>query len=547
MVIFVITMEEQVSFSGFTTDDTIDSVSSCFTDFSVIASRNYTVLVKAKRDGRWWTLKALREEYSDTPIFQEAMRKEYEILVALQHPGVVSVSGKEKVEPYGMCIVMEYLGGKNLRDYIEENKPSLELRKKIAFELLDAVEYIHRKQVVHRDLKPSNVMVEETTGYVKLIDFGCSDGDSYTFLKQPSGTVSYMAPEQMKSNVPDTRNDIYSLGCILQFLDLGKKYDKIISKCKLPINERYQTIGMLRTDLEGFPKGSRRIWGVAAACVLLLFIVSVFAVRYHWMDDVYSLAKDIHLTEYDFRENGIYYNVLSEGELTLEVTNNGGNNAYSGDITIPSYVEHNGKCYKVVRVGTGAFCQCDSLIAVVMPSTLRSVGNNAFLNSSLLATINFPDSVEELGDSVLRGCVHLRSVRLPKNIKHLPPYFVSGGGGLHNLEIPEGVVSIQRDALAGNSLENIHLPSSLRRIERGVFWASTLLKTVNIPKNVEFIGDFVFWYCDSLTDIFVENPEPLSITNIFHGLKGVKLHVPKGAKDAYSKAIGWNELEIEEE
>lgn len=544
---FASTMNEQVSFSGFTIDSGIDTLTEQFTQFSVISSRGYMLLVKAMRNGRWWILKGVKEEYRDVPIVCDALQKEYEVLVSLQHPNIVSVSGIEEVEPYGKCIVMEYLEGKNLRDFVEENKPSKELRLKVAVELMDAIEYIHRKQVVHRDLKPSNVMVDVNTGYVKLIDFGCSDGESYTYLKQPSGTVSYMSPEQMSSSVPDTRNDIYSIGCILEFLKLGKKYERIAAKCKLPIKERYQTVEQLRSDYEAITKDYRRVWIAFAACVFTLFFVSMLAVRYHWMDSVYSFAKSIHLTNYDFCEDGIYYNVLSEDSLTLEVTHDGGKNAYSGDITIPSYVEHSGKRYKVVRLGDGAFWACDSLVAVVMPATMKCVGSNAFNSSNLIATINFPDSIEEIGDSTFRNCLRMRSIRIPKKLKHIPPYFASGAGSLHQIEIPEGVESLERDALAGNGLVNVHLPQSLKRIERGVFWACPLLRSINIPKNVEFIGDFVFWYCDSLTDVYVEREEPLSITNIFQGLEGVRLHVPKGTAEAYANAIGWRDLEIVED
>lgn len=65
-------------------------------------------------------------------------------------------------------------------------------------------------------LKPSNVMITHNGGYVKLIDFGLADTDSHTILKQPAGTLSYMAPEQAQMAQADVRNDIYSLGVIMQ-------------------------------------------------------------------------------------------------------------------------------------------------------------------------------------------------------------------------------------------------------------------------------------------------------------------------------------------
>ena len=58
-------------------------------------------------------------------------------------------------------------------------------RRRVALEIVKAVEYIHSLQVVHRDLKPSNIMVTRTGRQVKLIDFGIADTDSFTIFKQP--------------------------------------------------------------------------------------------------------------------------------------------------------------------------------------------------------------------------------------------------------------------------------------------------------------------------------------------------------------------------
>lgn len=534
-------MQEDISTSDFIIDEQVHSDSVIFTDIHIVPSNGYNVLAKAKRGGRWWILKGLKEEYRNVPTFQDAQAKEYDVLSQLKHAGIVSVETMDDVEGIGRCMVMEYVEGMNLRDALAQGM-SLATRKRVARELLDAVEYIHRKQIVHRDIKPSNIMLVGDTGYIKLIDFGLSDGHVYDYLKQPSGTQQYMSPEQKESSVPDFRNDIYSIGCVLEDLNLGRRYKNVINKCKQPADKRYQTVDALRAAFHKAECTSLWIWGAAVFAVLMSFVVC--GIRYHWMDDVYKLAHEIHLTEYDFQEDGIYYNVISEEEATVEVTHNGGINTYTGDVTVPDYVQHSNKTYKVVRIGDDAFRQCNGVVAVVMPQTIKSIGNNSFLDSDSLATLNFPDSISDMGDSVVRNCACIRSIRLPQHMTEVPPYCFSGCWNLNYVYLHEGITTLKRDAFGGCAFETIEFPKSLRTIERGVFWACYRLKKITIPASVDRIGDFVFWHCDSLTDVYAERKEPLKITNIFQDLKDVTLHVPKGSGDAYRKAEGWKALKV---
>lgn len=533
-------MQDTDSTSCFEIDSNSPSRTEDFSDIQMIPSAGFCLLATAVRDGKRWMLKGLKTEYADTPIYQDALIKEYDILCKLQHPNIVSVEDFTWVEGLGNCIVMEYVNGTTLSEAIACN-PSLRDKQKMVCEILDAVEYFHKKQVVHRDIKPSNIMIVGGS-YVKIIDFGLSDSEIYTYLKQPSGTEKYMSPEQKEFSVPDFRNDIYSIGCVLENMNLGKKYNKVISRCKKSIDERYQSIDELREDFISVGKRVPMLW--FAASLLLLVSLTVLGVRYHWMDDVYSAAKSVHLTDYDFEENGICYNVLSRDSAFVEVTHRGKEASYDGDITIPETVNHNGKVYTVVRIGDEAFRNCDELVAVVLPQSIRSLGNSIFLDSDLLATLNLPDGIEEMGDSVMRNCNRLRSVHFPRSMKEVPPYCFSGCGSLHTIGLHEGIVSLKRDAFGGALLDSIAFPSTLTTIERGVFWDCKRLKKIHIPSSVTRIGDFVFWGCDSITDVYVERSEPLPITNIFQNLKDVKLHVPSGSVDAYRKAEGWKMLDV---
>lgn len=228
--------------------DGFEGIDHHFTNIEIIKNTEYNILAKAKRYGRWWMLKAIRAEEDKQTVFQQMLRKELEILMQMQHPNIIQATGMEYVETLGMCIVMEYVDGIQLDEWLNSPK-SKENRFRLAEELLKAVEYIHTSGTVHRDLKPSNIMVTRNGENIKLIDFGLADNDHIAILKQPAGTPKYMSPEQAANSIPDIRNDIYSLGIILQQLLPEKAFKSIIGKCFLPIETRYKSVSLLLQDI----------------------------------------------------------------------------------------------------------------------------------------------------------------------------------------------------------------------------------------------------------------------------------------------------------
>ena len=232
------------SASGYLSDS-FEGISQTFTDVEILATSEVNVVAKAKRYGRWWLLKGLRKEVAGEAGYQQRLRKEFEILMQLQHPGVVMAVGLEDVEVLGLCIVMEYVDGVTLKEWLTK-KPTRQMRLRVMQDITDAVSYLHTKGIVHRDLKPTNIIVTSNGSHVKLIDFGLADTDSHTILKQPAGTPTYMSPEQMQTALADGRNDIYSLGIIMQQMELGWRYHYIINRCLRPIEQRYQQMGDLQ-------------------------------------------------------------------------------------------------------------------------------------------------------------------------------------------------------------------------------------------------------------------------------------------------------------
>ena len=249
--------------------DSFEGISREFTDVEVLSTSEVNVVAKGKRYGRWWLLKGLNRLVANEVAYQQRLRKELEVLMQLQHPGVVTAVGIEEVKSLGLCIVMEYVDGLTLKEWLQGKHSRKECRR-VAMELSETVGYVHSKGIVHRDLKPENIMVTRNGGNVKLIDFGLADSDSHAVLKQPAGTPKYMSPEQQQTAVPDVRNDIYSLGVIFSQMNLGYSFRPIVRKCKKPIDQRYQHIDSM---MEAMRKG-RPMWKQLLAGTIVILVLA---------------------------------------------------------------------------------------------------------------------------------------------------------------------------------------------------------------------------------------------------------------------------------
>lgn len=260
------------SASGYLTDS-FEGIDRVFTDVQIVSTSATNVVAKAKRYGRWWMLKALQPEVREQSAFQLRLRKEMDILIQLQHPNIVTAVGMEQVDGLGECLVMEYVDGDTLVNWLRGNTSRNE-RRRIADELTDAVGYLHSKGIVHRDLKPENILITHNGNYVKLIDFGLADTDCHAILKQPAGTLQYMSPEQAVVAEADVRNDIYSLGVIFGQMDLGGAYQTVISRCMVPAERRFSQVAELKHAMK---KASWR-GAVTGLSILVCFVFLMLGV-----------------------------------------------------------------------------------------------------------------------------------------------------------------------------------------------------------------------------------------------------------------------------
>ena len=142
----------------------------------------------------------------------------------LRHPNIVPVYDYGEDHDCSF-IVMDWVEGRQLKDVLESgHRFTLSEVLSITEQLLEALDYAHRRNVVHRDIKPSNILYGEA-GQIQVVDFGIAKIESSTLTMTGAilGTPGHMAPEQCQGTPSDHRADIFAAGVILYELLTGER------------------------------------------------------------------------------------------------------------------------------------------------------------------------------------------------------------------------------------------------------------------------------------------------------------------------------------
>lgn len=207
-------------------------------------SKLYTVISGERK----LILKAANKEKGSLTENIARLQREYKLLERLYgNEHIVRCIGWRDDAEVGPCIVMEYIDGETLTDYLK-GAPSSKEKKRVLNELLDAVGFIHKQQIVHNDLKPDNILITRNGHNVKLIDFGYADSDS-NIDKATGGTKAFAAPELANREGADVTSDIYSLGFIIKAL-FPHRYGRVVGKCqRKEATRRYENVNEVRNAL----------------------------------------------------------------------------------------------------------------------------------------------------------------------------------------------------------------------------------------------------------------------------------------------------------
>lgn len=176
-------------------------------------------------------LKVLPAGMLSDPEARRRFRNEALALARLNHPNICSVFDFNSEDGVDF-LVMEYVPGVSLDKRLAQGSLALEEVPRIGAQLAAGLAAAHEQNVIHRDLKPGNLRVT-SDGRLKILDFGLakffhpnSGGEatmSLTDTSSFSGTVPYMAPEQLKGEALDSRTDIYSAGAVLYEMTTGTR------------------------------------------------------------------------------------------------------------------------------------------------------------------------------------------------------------------------------------------------------------------------------------------------------------------------------------
>lgn len=190
------------------------------------------------------------------------------------------------------------------------------------------------------------------------------------------------------------------------------------------------------------------------------------------------LLTGSHAFAHDFEVDGIYYNILSETDKTVEVTYDGNLKVlYTGNLSIPEKVTYNGISYSITSIGNDAFSDCRGLTSISIPNSVVNIGENSFCYCTSLTSVTIPNSVISIGDYAF-DCSGLISIFIPKSV----------------MSIGEGAFSYCGDAGLTEIVCESAIPATASYITDGDSYETTIL------------------------------------------------YVPVGSKETYASAAGWNEF-----
>lgn len=219
-----------------------------------------------------------------------------------------------------------------------------------------------------------------------------------------------------------------------------------------------------------------------------------------------------------FNINDINYNVLSETDKTVEITQSP---LLEGNVVIPETVMWENVSYTVISIGKSAFRKC-ALETVKLPNTLKKIDNLAFQDCELIKEMVIPESVEEMGSSVFSKCVSLKTITILSDKVQKVINIYPGCSSLEEVNITSNhnTYASQNGVVYSKDLKTLCfcpfaktgdfvVPETTTAIGYAAFRGCANLTSITLPYTIDSISNSTFSGCTSLKSIVVSADNPL--------------------------------------
>lgn len=240
------------------------------TDYELLSDSGHNLVYRAQMGGKWVVLKAAKPTEGEQTRNQLLLEREFEIMHRLDSIYVVQTISMVDDPQLGRSILMEYVHGRSLDKFVAGNPTSTE-RRRVADELMEALIFLHDRQIVHGDLKPSNILITDSGNHVRLIDFGFADNEAY-IAKNIGTSPSISTEEQLPTDVLLPERDIYALGKILSLL-FPHSLKPVIRRCLASDRSRYISVRQVRAALHRYWRMRWLMPWILAITTIIAFVI----------------------------------------------------------------------------------------------------------------------------------------------------------------------------------------------------------------------------------------------------------------------------------
>ena len=478
-----------------------------------------------KSTGKYYALKCFTEEQQGRA---ESYRQIADELDLLDSPYITSVKYMEKElfvdsqceEDEFPVLLMDWVEGETMEAYIAANYRNHSAMLMLSYRFGKMAAWLRTQSFSHGDIKPDNIIVRPD-GSLTLVDYDGMFVPSMKGSKSPTiGTKDFCHPLRTVDDFDETIDDfsLASIALSLKAISMNSSLlvtygasDRLLfseNDYRNPASSKViSALQDLMCDKDFCTLYSLFMLALArkelSACSFRLFIGEKPNITSAMDEDLSTKPTEEELKEAFVDEWGVIYS--KDGRKLLKVPREL-SEAYS------------------VKEGTRIICDeafwwCESLPNIVIPTSVTSIGDSAFSWCRSLSEIVIPSSVTSIGDRAFEDCSSLKYISIPKSVIGLNGNpFAEWNGKLECLSpnfVYEDDILFNKDksriiSFRNQNIRSYVIPSSVTSIGDYAFWYCDSLSEIVIPSSVTSIGDHAFSDCYSLSEIVI----PSSVTSI---------------------------------